>query len=114
MDYQALGLGEAASVITAVTVGPDNQSILISCQYDSQGRALPYTLCFKHCAEIVWNTFEALPDLGHVDAELVGLSLQTNRAESQAVITTDMFELSFCYESFALQTQEEDVPAVRP
>ncbi len=112
IDYHALGLGEAASVITGVTVGKDKQSICISCQYDPQGAAVPYTLYFQHCTEIVWNTFEVLPDFRHLDAELIGFSLQTNGTRSQAVMTTDEFELSFCYESFSLQDDEARTPVI--
>ena len=36
MDYQALGLGEAASVVTAVIVDKDKHTIMISCLYDPQ------------------------------------------------------------------------------
>ena len=104
MDYQALGLGEAASVVTAVTVDKDGQSIVLSCLYNPQEAPMPYTLLFKQCENIAWNACDDMPDLQQLDAELVGLSLRTNGAQKLAVITTDMFELSFCYGSFSLQT----------
>ena len=53
MDYQALGLGEAASVVTAVTVDKDKHAMMISCLYDPQDVQMPYTLCFKQCEHIV-------------------------------------------------------------
>jgi hypothetical protein len=104
MDYQALGLGEAASVVTAVTVDTDEQSILLSCLYNPQEAPVPYTLWFRQCENIAWDTFDDVPDLQHLDAELVGLSLRTNGTQKLVVITTDVFELSFCYGSFSLQT----------
>jgi len=104
MDYQALGLGDAASVVTAVTVDTDDQSILLSCLYNPQQSPLPYTLWFRQCEHIAWDTFGDVPDLQHLEAELVGLSLRTNEAQKLAVITTDVFELSFGYGSFSLQT----------
>jgi hypothetical protein len=104
MDYQALGLGDAASVVTAVTVDTDNHSILLSCLYNPQQAPLPYTLWFRQCENIAWDTFSDVIDLQHLEAELVGLSLRTNEAQKLAVITTDVFELSFGYGSFSLQT----------
>jgi hypothetical protein len=104
MDYQALGLGEAASVVTAVTVDTDEQSILLSCLYSPREDPVSYTLWFRQCENIAWNTFGDVPDLQHVDAELIGLSLRTNGDQKLAVITTDVFELSFRYENFSLQT----------
>jgi hypothetical protein len=104
MDYQALGLGEAASVVTAVTVDKDEHTIMVSCLYDPQDTQMPYTLCFKQCEHIVWQTCATCLDLQQLDAELIGLSLGTSSAQQQAVLTTDVFELSFVYGSFALQT----------
>ena len=104
MDYQALGLGKAASVVTAVHVDNDKHTITISCLYDSQSTQMPYTLCFKQCEHIAWQTFNALPDLQQLDAELIGISLAPRDAQQRAVLTTDVFELSFVYGSFSLQT----------
>ena len=104
MNYQALGLGDAASVVTAVIVDKDSHTIMISCLYDPQDTQMPYTLCFKQCEHIAWQTFNALPDLQQLDAELIGLSLSPSGVQQLAVLTTDVFELSFVYGSFALQT----------
>ena len=104
MDYQALGLGEAASVVTAVTVDKNEHTIMVFCLYDPQDTQMPYTLCFKQCEHIAWQTYETCLDLQQLDAELIGISLGTSGAQQQAVLTTDMFELSFVYESFSLQT----------
>ena len=114
MDYQALGLGEAASVVTAVTISQDAQTISIICLYDPQKAHMPYTLSFQHCAHIAWDTFDNALDLQQLDAELIGLSLCTDGPRQCAVITTDMFELSFFYESFAVQTPASIVHAVSP
>ena len=103
-DYQALGLGDAASVVTAVTVDTGNQSILLSCLYNPQQAPVPYTLWFRQCEDITWDTFGDVSDLQHLEAELVGFSLQTEEVQKLAVITTDVFELSFCYGSFSLET----------
>jgi hypothetical protein len=104
MNYQALGLGEAASVVTGVIVDKDQHTIMISCLYDPQDTQRPYTLCFKQCEHIVWQTFNALPDLQQLDAELIDISLGPRGAQQLAVLTTDVFELSFVYGSFSLQT----------
>ena len=55
---------------------------------------MPYTLCFKQCEHIAWQTFNALPDLQQLDAELIGISLGPRGAQQLAVLTTDVFELS--------------------
>ena len=102
MNYQALGLGAPASVVTAVIV--DKDTIMISCLYDPRDTQMPYTLCFKQCEHIAWQTFNALPDLRRLDAELIDISLSPRGAQQLAVLTTDMFELSFVYGSFSLQT----------
>jgi len=103
-DYQALGLGEATSVVTAVTVDTNDQSVSLFCLYDPQQESRPYTLRFRQCEHIVWDTFGDVPDLQHLEAELVGLSLQTSEASKLVIITTDMFELSFRSESFSVET----------
>ena len=103
MDYQALGLGEAASVVTAVTVDKDKHTIVISCLYDPQSAQMPYTLGFQQCEHIAWQPFDACLDLRQLDAELIGISLGTSDAQQLAVLTTDVFELSFVYGSFSLQ-----------
>jgi hypothetical protein len=104
MNYQALGLGEAASVVTAVIVDKDQHIIMVSCLYDPQDIQMPYTLCFKQCEHIAWQTFNALPELQQLDAELIGISLGPRGVQQLAVLTTDVFELSFVYGSFSLQT----------
>jgi hypothetical protein len=104
MDYQALGLGEAASVVTAVTVDKDKHTIMISCLYNPQDTQMPYTLCFTECEHITWQTFTTLPDLQRLDAELIGVALGPSGAQQLALLTTDVFELSFVYGSFSLQT----------
>ncbi len=102
-DHHALGLGDATSVVTAVTMDADHQSIWLSCLYNPQEAPLPYTLEFRQCENIMWDTFGDMPDLQHLEAELVGLSLQPNETQKFAVITTDVFELSFRYGSVSLQ-----------
>ena len=104
MNYQTLGLGAAASVVTAVTVDKDQHTIMISCLYDPQDVQMPYTLCFKQCEHIAWQTFKAFPDLQQLDAELIDISLGPRGAQQLAVLTTDVFELSFVYRGFSLQT----------
>ena len=104
MDYQALGLGEAVSVVTAVLVDTDKHTIMVSCLYDPQDVQMPYTLCFKQCEHIAWQTFKAFPDLQQLDAELIDISLGPRGAHQLAVLTTDVFELSFVYGGFSLQT----------
>ena len=104
MDYQTLGLGEAASVLTAVTVDKDEHTIMVSCLYDPQDAQMPYTLCFKQCEHIAWQTFTELRDLQQLDAELIGISFGPSGAQQLAVLTADVFELSFVYGSFSLQT----------
>ena len=107
MDYQVLGLGDAASVVTAVTVDTDDQSLLLSCLYNPQHSPLPYTLWFRQCENIAWDTFGDVPDLQHLEAELVGLSLRTHEAQKLAVITTDVFELSFGHTYLCTQRTQE-------
>ncbi len=111
MDYQALGLGEAASVVTAVTVDKDKHAIMISCLYDPQDAQMPYTLCFTQCEHIAWQNFTELRDRQQFDAELIGISLGTSGTQQLAVLTTDVFELSFVYGSFSLQTPTSASPS---
>jgi hypothetical protein len=113
MDYQALGLGEAASVVTAVTVDKDKHAIMISCLYDPQDVQMPYTLCFKQCEHIAWQIFNELRDLQQLDAELIGILLGPSGAQQLAVLTTDVFELSFVYGSFSLQTPTSASSSIR-
>lgn len=107
MNYRSLGIGEAGSVITAITIAADQQALTLSCVYDPGNTAMPYTLYFERCGDITWQAFDALPDLQQLDAELIGLSLQTVGDQRQAVITTDTFELSFRYGSYSLQLKKD-------
>ena len=113
-DYQTLGLGDAATVLTSVPVDTDDQSILFSCLYNPQQAPVPYTLWFRQCENIIWDTFADVPDLQHLEAELVGLSLQADEEQKRAVITTDVFELSFCYGSFSLETSSPSASQSAP
>jgi hypothetical protein len=61
---------------------------------------MPYILCFKQCEHIAWQIFKALPNLQQLDAELIDISLGPRGAQQMAVLTTDVFELSFVYGSF--------------
>jgi len=63
MDYRALGLGDAAFVVTEVTVDKDKHTIMISCLYDPQDMQMPYTLCFKQYEHIAWQTSNELQNL---------------------------------------------------
>ena len=71
MDYQALGLGEAASVVTAVTISQDAQTISIACLYYPQKAQMPYTLSFQHCGHISWDTFDNALDPQQLDADFI-------------------------------------------
>ncbi|ETW98552.1 MAG: hypothetical protein ETSY1_18305 [Candidatus Entotheonella factor] len=104
MDYQALGLGDASSVITAVMITEEEQMIMVSCLYDPQHAQMPYQLSFKPCEEIAWDIFDEDLTPQHVEAELVGISLEKQGLQKRAVLTTDMFELSFAYGQFLLKT----------
>ena len=104
MDYQALGLGEAASVVTAVIVDKDKNTIRVSCLYDPQDVQMPYTLCFNQCGHIAWQAFNEVREPQQLDTELIGISFGPSGTQQLAVLTTDMFELSFIYGSFSLQT----------
>jgi len=114
MDYQALGLGEAPSVVTAVKVVEDEHAIIISCLYDPRDAQMPYRLSFKKCAHITWEPFDEGVDPHQLDAELIGISVETHEPQKRAVITTDAFELSFSYGSFAVQTHTPTSHSSRP
>ena len=114
MDYQALGLGDASSVVTAVRIVEDERAIIISCLYNPQDAQKPYQLCFKKCAQIAWEPFDEGLDPHELDAELIGISVETHEPQKRAVITTDAFELSFSYESFAVQTHTSTSHSSRP
>ena len=114
MDYQGLGLGEASSVVTEVKIVEDEHAIIISCLYDPQDAQMPYRLCFNKCAHITWEPSDEGVDPHHLDAELIGISLETNASQKLAVITTDAFELSFSYGSFAVQTHPSTSHSSRP
>lgn len=105
MDYQALGLGDASSVITAVMITEDERTIMVSCLYDPQHAQMPYQLSFKQCREIAWDIFDEDVTPQHLEAELVGISLEKQGLQKRVVLTTDMFELSFVYGHFVLKTE---------
>jgi len=100
-------------VVTAVTMSEDAQTIRVSCLYDPQKAQMPYTLVFQDCAQISWDIFDDALDPCQLDAELIGLSLRTDGPQRLAVITTDVFELSFFYGSFSLQTPTSTLHTIR-
>ena len=114
MDYQALGLGEAASVVTAAIIIEDEGTIVISCLYDPQDTQMPYRLCFNQCSHIAWQPFDEGINPHQLDAELIGISLETNGPQRLAVLTTDAFELSFSYKHFAVQTHPSTSHSIHP
>jgi hypothetical protein len=93
-------------VVTAVSIDKDEHTIIIACLYDPQDTQRPYTFCFKQCKHIVWPPFETSLDLQQLEAELIDISFGMRGTQQQACLTTEMFELSFVYESFSLQTPE--------
>ena len=103
-DYQLLGLGEATSVVTAITVDQDDHTIVISGVHDPRGAQTPDKLGFKKCERIAWQTFDEARGLQHLDTELIGISLGSGGAQRHGVLTTDAFELSFVYGSYSLHT----------
>ena len=113
MDYQALGLGEAASVVTAVTVDHDAQTITISCLYDPQDTQMPYALCFQRCEHVAWQIYATGLDLRCLEAELIGIALETSDGQPRAVLTTEAFELAFSYQDFLLHTPTSIADATR-
>ncbi len=56
MDYQSLGLGDAASIVTAVTSAKDGKEIIISCIYEPQGEKCAYRLMFEDCHRSCWSS----------------------------------------------------------
>ena len=75
-----------------------------SSDYAELGRC-PIRLCFNHCVDIAWQPFEEGFNPHQLDAELIGISVETNGRQRLAGLTTDTFELLFSYEHFAVPPQ---------
>ncbi len=96
MDYKALGLGAAASVVSDVNVTGWGSEVTVSCLYNPLDSPKPYQLVFVDCCEIQWQTIE-LKDVKESTADLIGFSAGAEAHQKAAVITTNIFEISIVY-----------------
>ena len=102
MDYALIGVGGAASVVTAIDLNNWGSEVIVSCLYDPLGTAKPYKLVFGGCGEVRCSVHEegALED---TSADLIGFSIGENDLRKPAIITTDVFELSILYRTFQVE-----------
>lgn len=100
-QYALLGLGEAASVVTALELLNFGKSVLVRALYDPTERN-PFTILFKNCRDV---RLESYQDDSHAEPEtaLVGILLGEKRWAKRGVITTTAFELSLLYEEMAVE-----------
>jgi hypothetical protein len=98
-EYLQLGIGPAASIVTAVAVSKWGQEGTVSCLYASEQ---PYQLVFYDCTQIQWD-FHGEEGI-ETDANLLlGIVLGEQGHVKAAVITADLFELSILYGTYELR-----------
>ena len=68
------------------------------------GCADALSLCFKQVSTLRGRLSMPYQISSSLDAELIDISLGTRGAQQMSVLTTDVFEISFVYGSFSLQT----------
>jgi hypothetical protein len=101
-EYALLGVGEAASWLTAVTVSCWGNTVVIACE---TGTGQLYRLIYRDCRHLEWEVYGP-EDATATVANLIGIKLGQKAHVEPAVITTDIFELAILYESFELQKEK--------
>lgn len=99
-DYQRLGVGPSASVVSALEFPHWGAEVVMHCLYDPHVRR-PYTLRFKNCKEARLQPIENRVGDGS-GASLIGIALGSEGHRKPAIVTTEAFELSVLYETWDL------------
>jgi hypothetical protein len=100
-DYQRLGVGQSASVVSALELLHWGGEVVVHCLYDPHVRR-PYTLHFKNCKDVRLQPIEK----GVGDSSgtsLIGIALGKEGHQKPAIVTTEAFELSVLYEEWDLR-----------
>src|SRR5438270_8158349 len=100
-QYRLLGLGDAASIVTALELSNFGKSVLLRALYDPTARS-PFTILFKNCREVRLESYQDGPQ-GAPEATLVGIFLGKGAWTQPAVITTTAFEVSILYEEMTVE-----------
>jgi hypothetical protein len=99
-QYHLLGLGPAASVISAMELSVPGYQVLVKALYDPLLR-MPYQILFSKCRDVRLTHTGDAPQVAS-ESPLIGILLGQRSHQSPAVITTDDFELSILYHDFVL------------
>ena len=100
-DYQLLGLGNIASVITKVEVNSWGNELCVSGLCDPLGHGQAYRLIFSNAKEIKWLVHDS-DDLEEATVDFIGFIIGENNHRQPAIITTTVFEIFVLYESLAI------------
>jgi hypothetical protein len=98
-DYHQLGVGDSASIVSALEVLHWGGELVLHCLYHPRERRA-YTLHFMHCRNVQLDPL----DNGTVsEASLIGITLGSGAHQKPAIVTTNAFELSILYEKWELK-----------
>ena len=99
MDYDKLGLGTAASVITNIEITNWSNKIVITCLFDPAGVNKPYQIVFVGCHGTRWEMID-VEKTEDATADLISISIGEGFYVSPAIICTDIFEVTIQYKEF--------------
>lgn len=100
-DYQRLGIGQSASVVSGLEFRNWGREVVVHCLYDPLVRK-PYTLHFNNCSDVRLQPIENRVGEGS-GASLIGIALGNDAYQKPAIVTTEAFELSVLYEKWDLR-----------
>jgi len=100
-DLSQYNLGNAVSLITNISLSSWGNTFTFECVYDPVGRK-PYKMIFTGCNNIQWSIHE-LSLINDSEADVIDIQLIQDTQLTKAIFFTDIFELSFLYESLEIE-----------
>lgn len=100
-DLSQYNLGNAVSLITNISLSSWGNTFTFECVYGPVGRK-PYKMIFTGCNNIQWFIHE-ISLISDSEADVIDIQLKQNRKPKEAIFRTDIFELTFVYESLEIE-----------
>jgi len=102
MEYlRPYDLGSFISLITNISLSCWGNKLTFECVYDPIDRK-PYKMIFTGCTNIQWDIYA--PDrVDDTEADLIDIQLIQNGQPKKAIFCTDIFDLTFLYESLEIE-----------
>ena len=100
-DLKQYNLESFVSLITNIHLSSWGNKLTFECVYDPAIRK-PYKMIFTGCTNIKWTIY-AFDKIDDTEADIIDIQLIQDTQPRQAIFCTDIFELSFVYESLEIE-----------